>query len=199
MHGSYGLVWMVKDLAFPDSSWPAPRPPSPLASTSSSACWSGYWAFGWLLISGTSKPGLPAAGLRPGFSLCISLCILGSVIMIAGGRPEVLHAPRQARADHRRHVPLHPPSETTSAKMIIYGSFALMVFGTGCRSSCWAGRLDRSVRGQHDQQGGQHVAVPGVGRVQATHVVAAAPGRLGSRGPPAVTGSLVFHRDRAIA
>ena len=40
MHGSYGLVWMVKDLAFPDPAWQR-RVPSPPACTRSSACSSG--------------------------------------------------------------------------------------------------------------------------------------------------------------
>ena len=41
-----------------------------------------YWLIGWLLISGVSRPAYP---LPQGawFALCISLCMFGSVLMIA--------------------------------------------------------------------------------------------------------------------
>src|SRR3546814_12138627 len=41
-----------------------------------------YWSFGWLLISGTSQPDYPLPDAM-WFCLCVSLCIIGSVIMIA--------------------------------------------------------------------------------------------------------------------
>ncbi len=125
MHGSYGLVWMVKDLAFPDPSWQR------RITIASGLCvffgvlvW--YWAFGWLLISGVSKPVYPLPA-HAWFSLCISLCILGSVIMIAADAQKyfTLRVQRGLITDGMYRYIRHP---NYLGEMLIYGSFALLVW-----------------------------------------------------------------------
>jgi hypothetical protein len=70
----------------------------------------------------------------------------------------------------------HP---TYLGEMMIYCSFAPMVWHwLSVVVLAWI--LRRPVRGQHDAQGGQHVALPRVGRVQETLVAAAACSSVGS-------------------
>jgi AspT/YidE/YbjL antiporter-like protein len=81
MHGSYGLVWIIKDLAFPDPAWQ--RRVTVGGGTNALLSVLGwYWVFGRLLISGTSQPTYPLPEYA-WLCLCVSLCILGCVIMIA--------------------------------------------------------------------------------------------------------------------
>ena len=125
MHGSYGLVWMVKDLAFPDPSWQRRVTiASGLYVFFGVLIW--YWAFGWLLISGTSQPVYPLPDYA-WFSLCISLCILGSVIMIAADAQKyfTLRVKRGLITDGMYRYIRHP---NYLGEMMIYGSFALMVW-----------------------------------------------------------------------
>ena len=79
LHGSYGLVWMIKEAAFPDPAWQRKVTMGGALATFLLVL-GPYWLMGWLLISGVSQPGYP---LPDGawFSLCISLCILGCVII----------------------------------------------------------------------------------------------------------------------
>ncbi|NGY05396.1 hypothetical protein [Solimonas terrae] len=57
LHGSYGLVWLTKDLAFPDPGW------QKRVTWGAALCGmfglAMYWSFGWLLISGTAQPHYP--------------------------------------------------------------------------------------------------------------------------------------------
>ena len=125
MHGTYGLVWMVKDLAFPDPSWQRRVTiASGLYVFFGVLVW--YWAFGWLLISGTSQPVYPLPDYA-WFSLCISLCILGSVIMIAADAQKyfTLRIKRGLITDGMYRYIRHP---NYLGEMMIYGSFALMVW-----------------------------------------------------------------------
>jgi hypothetical protein len=81
MQSSYGLVWIIKDLAFPDPSFQRRATVGAgIASFVSVLGW--YWVFSWLLISGIATPKYPLPDYA-WFTLCISLCILGCAIMIA--------------------------------------------------------------------------------------------------------------------
>lgn len=125
MHGSYGLVWMLKDLAFPDPSWQRKVTiASGLYVFFGVLIW--YWAFGWLLISGVSQPVYPLPDFA-WFSLCISLCILGSVIMIAADAQKffTLRIRRGLITDGMYRYIRHP---NYLGEMMVYGSFALMVW-----------------------------------------------------------------------
>jgi len=80
MHGSYGLIWLLKDFNFPDRNW---HQPATIASCIFGIFGLGlYWLAGWVIISGISSQDYP---LPHGawFTICLSLCILGCVIMIA--------------------------------------------------------------------------------------------------------------------
>ena len=81
LHGGYGLVWLIKDLTFPDPNWQI-KITLGAGINAFLAVLGLYWVFGWLLISRTSQPVYPLPE-AVWFALCITLCLLGSVIMIA--------------------------------------------------------------------------------------------------------------------
>jgi protein-S-isoprenylcysteine O-methyltransferase Ste14 len=124
MHGSYGLAWFIKDMAFPDPGWQA-RITLGGGINAFVGVLGWYWVFGWLLISGP-QPDYP---LPEGawFALCISLCIIGTSIMIAADAQKFFTLRRQRGLitdGMHRHV-RHP---NYLGEMMIYGSFALMVW-----------------------------------------------------------------------
>jgi len=125
MHGSYGLVWMLKDLAFPDPAWQK-RVTVGGGINSFLAVLGWYWVFGWLLISGVSRPRYPLPD-HAWFAVCISLCILGSAIMIAADAQKyfTLRLRRQLITDGLYRYVRHP---NYLGEMMIYASFALMVW-----------------------------------------------------------------------
>ncbi len=125
MHGSYGLVWILKDVTFPDPGWQA-RMTIGGGINAFLFVLGWYWVFGWLLISGTSSPDYPLPD-NAWFCLCISLCMLGSVIMIAADAQKYF-TPRVKRGlitDGMHKYIRHP---NYLGGMMIYGSFALMVW-----------------------------------------------------------------------
>ena len=125
MHGSYGLVWLIKDLCFPDQGWQKKVTiAGGLMAFMAVLLW--YWVFGWLLISGTVQPHYPLA--EPvWFALCLSLCILGSSIMIAADAQKyfTLRIQQGLITDGIHKYVRHP---NYLGEMMIYGSFAMMVW-----------------------------------------------------------------------
>lgn len=125
MHGSYGLAWFIKDIAFPDSGWQI-RITIGGGINAFLGVLGWYWVFGWLLISGTSQPDYP---LPDGawFALCISLCMLGTVIMIAADAQKyfTLRIQRGLITDGMYRYIRHP---NYLGEMMIYGSLAMMVW-----------------------------------------------------------------------
>jgi len=125
MQGSYGLAWFVKDLAFPDPGWQVRITiGGGLMAFVGVLGW--YWVFGWLLISGVSQPDYP---LPDGawFALCVSLCMLGTVIMVAADAQKffTLRARPGLITDGMFRYVRHP---NYLGEMMVYGSFALMVW-----------------------------------------------------------------------
>lgn len=124
MHGSYGLIWLMKDLAFPDPGWQVR-----VTIGSSIAGMAGlamYWSFGWLLISGTAQPQYPLPDAA-WFCLCVSLCMTGSALMIAADAQKYFTLrlkPGLIEDGVHRHV-RHP---NYLGEMMVYGSFAMMVW-----------------------------------------------------------------------
>ena len=124
LHGSYGLVWLLKDLAFPD-------PNRQRRATIASGLYTfaglvAYWSFGWLIISGTVVPQYPLP--EPvWFALCITLCILGCALMIAADAQKyfTLRVQRGLISDGVHRWVRHP---NYLGEMLVYGSFALMVW-----------------------------------------------------------------------
>ncbi|NIP17167.1 MAG: DUF1295 domain-containing protein [Xanthomonadales bacterium] len=125
MHGSYGLVWFLKDIAFPDPAWQK-RITIGGGCMAFASVLGWYWVFGWLLIAGASQPSYP---LPDGawFALCTSLCILGCAVMIAADAQKFFvlrERPGLITDGMFRHV-RHP---NYLGEIMIYGSFALMVW-----------------------------------------------------------------------
>lgn len=125
MHGTYGLVWILKDMSFPDPNWQ-----KRITFGSSLMAFVGvlgwYWVFGWLLISGTVEPNYPLPDYA-WYALCISLCMFGSVIMIAADAQKyfTLRVQKGLITDGVHRYIRHP---NYLGEMMIYGSFALMVW-----------------------------------------------------------------------
>jgi protein-S-isoprenylcysteine O-methyltransferase Ste14 len=125
LHGSYGLVWIVKDLAFPDPAWQH-RVTVGGGVNGFLGVLGWYWVFGWLLIAGVSQPAYPLPDYA-WFCLCVSLCNLGCVVMIAADAQKyfTLRLRRGLITDGLyRHV-RHP---NYLGEVMIYGSLALMVW-----------------------------------------------------------------------
>lgn len=125
LHGGYGLVWLLKDMTFPDPSWQE-RVTIGGGINAFLFVLGPYWLFGWLLISGVSKPQYPLPEPM-WFCLCITLCLLGSVLMIAADAQKfyTLRVRRGLITDGLHRYVRHP---NYLGEMMIYGSFALMVW-----------------------------------------------------------------------
>lgn len=125
LHGSYGLVWLLKDVAFPDPRW---RVKVTIAGGVMSflSVLGPYWLFGWLLISGVSTPVYPLSD-PAWFALCISCCILGCAIMIAADAQKffTLRVRPGLITDGMHRLVRHP---NYLGEMLVYGSFALLVW-----------------------------------------------------------------------
>lgn len=123
LHGTYGLCWILKDLAFPDTRWQI-RVTLGGALMAVVGVLGLYWVFPWLLIS-------PVLGSRPAAPLpllagAVALHTLGLFLMVA--------------SDAQRHftLALRPGLLTNGmfrlvrrpnylGEMMIYGSYALLV------------------------------------------------------------------------
>ena len=125
MHGSYGLAWFIKDVSFPDPAW---QPKITIAGglIAFAAVLGWYWAFGWLLISGHAQPDYPLADCA-WYALCITLCIVGTTIMVAADAQKyfTLRIQRGLITDGMFRYIRHP---NYLGEMMIYLSFALMVW-----------------------------------------------------------------------
>jgi protein-S-isoprenylcysteine O-methyltransferase Ste14 len=125
LHGGYGLVWLIKDLAFPDPNWQS-KITIGAGINAFLAVLGLYWVFGWLLISRTSQPVYPLPE-AVWFALCISLCLIGSVIMIAADAQKffTLRIQRGLITDGMHRWVRHP---NYLGEMMVYGSFAMLVW-----------------------------------------------------------------------
>lgn len=125
LHGTYGLVWFLKDMTFPDPGWQ--RRITLLAGVNAFVFALGlYWLFGWILISGRGASSYPLPdGLW--FVLCITLSMFGSVIMIAADAQKfyTLHFKRGLITDGMFKYIRHP---NYTGEMMIYLGFALLVW-----------------------------------------------------------------------
>ncbi|MDJ0710786.1 MAG: DUF1295 domain-containing protein [Woeseiaceae bacterium] len=125
MQGSYGLVWILKDTAFPDPAWQR-RITIAGGINAFIGVLGWYWVFGWLLVSGVAQPDYPLPDYA-WYCLCVSLCIVGCAIMIAADAQKffTLRERKGLITDGmHRHV-RHP---NYLGEIMIYGSFAMMVW-----------------------------------------------------------------------
>ena len=125
LHGGYGLVWLIKDLTFPDPNWQI-KITIGAGINAFAAVLGLYWVFGWLLISRTSQPVYPLPE-AVWFALCISLCLIGSVIMIAADAQKfyTLRLQRGLITDGMHRWVRHP---NYLGEMMIYSSFAMLAW-----------------------------------------------------------------------
>ena len=125
LHGTYGFVWFLKDMAFPDPSWQQ-RITIGGAIVSFAAVLGPYWLFGWLLISAESPPSYPLPE-QAWYALCITLCMFGSALMIAADAQKffTLRLSKGLITDGVHRYIRHP---NYLGEMMIYASFALMVW-----------------------------------------------------------------------
>ncbi|MGY6554941.1 MAG: methyltransferase family protein [Wenzhouxiangella sp.] len=125
LHGGYGVVWLIKDFAFPDPGWQ--KRITILGGVNAFLGVLGwYWVFGWLLISGLSDPTYPLPD-PAWFALCITLCLVGSVIMIAADAQKFYTLKlRRGLITEGLHSWIRHPNYL--GEMMIYGAFALMVW-----------------------------------------------------------------------
>ena len=123
LHGSYGLVWLLKDLAFPDPNWQ--RRATIASGLYTLAGLVLYWSFGWLLISGTVIPQYPLPEPQ-WFALCVTCCILGCALMIAADAQKyfTLRIQRGLITDGVHRYVRHP---NYLGEILVYASFALLV------------------------------------------------------------------------
>ncbi len=123
LHGTYGLCWLLKHVAFPDPSWER-RITFGGAFMSVATVLGPYWLFPFLLISGVLGPRPP-----PGFPLlafCIGLHTLGVAIMLSADCQKyfTLRVRRGLIADGMFR---HSRNPNYLGEMMVYGSYALLV------------------------------------------------------------------------
>lgn len=125
LHGSYGAVWLLKDLCFPDRSWQA-RVTVMGGVNAFLGVLGWYWFIAYLLISRAATPSYPLPEAA-WFVVCISLCIVGSVLMIAADAQKfyTLRLQRGLITDGVHAWVRHP---NYLGEMMIYASFGLLAW-----------------------------------------------------------------------
>jgi protein-S-isoprenylcysteine O-methyltransferase Ste14 len=124
LHGAYGLLWLLKAVAFPDPSWDVRITlPSTLVVLVSLGL---YWVMGFFLVSAPSVPDYPLDE-RVWFCLCILLCASGAGIMLAADAQKyfTLRVRRALITDGMFRYVRHP---NYLGEMMIYAALALMVW-----------------------------------------------------------------------
>ncbi len=128
LHGSYGFVWLIKDLSFPDPGWQKKVTiGGGLMAFFGVLFW--YWVIAWLLISQSVTPQYPLDE-NAWFALCISLCVLGCVIMIAADAQKYYTLKhRKGLIDNGIHKYIRHPNYL--GEIMIYSSFGLLAWHWG--------------------------------------------------------------------
>jgi len=123
LHGSYGLVWLVKHAAFRDRRFDVPVTWGGALATFALVL-GPYWLAPWLLVSGALGGRHEASA--PWLALCIGVHTLGLAIMIAAdcqkyyqlqAGPRLVTGGMFARTRNPNYL----------GEMMVYGSYALLV------------------------------------------------------------------------
>ena len=125
LHGGYGVVWLIKDLCFPDAAWQKKITfAGGLLAFFGVLFW--YWVMAWLLISSSTIPNYPI-GNHLWFFLCILFCLIGCVIMVVADAQKyyTLRVQKGLIKDGIHRYIRHP---NYLGEMMIYGSFAMLVW-----------------------------------------------------------------------
>lgn len=121
LHGTYGLCWLLKHLAFPDKAWDVPVTLGG-ALMSFALVLGPYWVAPFLLVSRLTS----FEPSWPWLALCIALHTLGVAIMMAADAQKfytLKHRPGLITEGMFKHV-RHP---NYLGEMMIYASYALLV------------------------------------------------------------------------
>jgi protein-S-isoprenylcysteine O-methyltransferase Ste14 len=123
LHGSYGLIWLLKHLAFRDPNWE-----KRITLGGAVMAWlmvlGPYWIAPFLLISGVlGERTWPSSAL---LGLCILIYVLGVVLMVVSDAQKyfTLRVKRGLITDGMFRYVRHP---NYLGEMLLYGSFALLV------------------------------------------------------------------------
>ena len=125
LHGGYGLVWLIKDLCFPDTAWQKRVTlAGGLVAFFGVLFW--YWVMAWLLVSQPIRPDYPLND-SIWYALCVMLCFLGCVIMVIADAQKfyTLRVKKGLITDGIHKYIRHP---NYLGEMMIYGSFAMLVW-----------------------------------------------------------------------
>jgi len=125
LHGSYGFVWLLKDLNFPDAGWQKKVTiGGGLVAFFGVLFW--YWVLAWLLISQPQTPDYPLAD-NIWFAFCITLCVLGCVIMIAADAQKYYTLKyHKGLIDDGIHSHIRHPNYL--GEIMIYSAFGLLAW-----------------------------------------------------------------------
>ena len=124
LHGSYGLVWLIKHANFPDKRWDVPVTLGG-AAMSFLLVLGPYWLAPFLLISGILGPDHPQPGNLLNW-LAISLHTLGLAVMVAADAQKfytLRYRPGLITEGMFKHI-RHP---NYLGEMLIYAAYALLV------------------------------------------------------------------------
>lgn len=123
LHGGYGLVWLLKDVAFPDPRWQVRVTiAGGIAAFVGVLGW--YALFGWLMFT---RP-VPTYPLPEPMwlALCVLLCLLGTTVMVAADAQKTftLRVRPGLITDGMFRYVRHP---NYLGEMMLYASFAMLV------------------------------------------------------------------------
>lgn len=124
LHGSYGIIWILKDLVFPDQKWQVNITPGG-ALMAILAVLGPYWVAPYLLISPILGVGHEGVG-DLGMGAAIVLYAVGLFLMLGSDAQKyytLKHQPGLITSGMFRVI-RHP---NYTGEMMIYGSFALVV------------------------------------------------------------------------
>lgn len=121
LHGTYGVLWLLKDVTFPDPRWQR-RVTFGGAFFSVALVLGPYWSFSWLMLSDAARA--PASGT--GLALAIALHTVGVALMLGADAQKYFTLKLERgliETGFFRYV-RHP---NYSGEMLLYGSYALLV------------------------------------------------------------------------
>jgi protein-S-isoprenylcysteine O-methyltransferase Ste14 len=123
LHGTYGLAWLLKDLAFRDRRWEV-RVTLGGAFMAFALVLGPYWLFPWLLISGVLGPRLPAPGWL--LALAVGVHTLGLAVMVAAdAQKNFLLRVRSGLIQDGLFARTRNPNYL--GEMMVYAAYALLV------------------------------------------------------------------------
>lgn len=123
LHGTYGLCWILKDVAFPDPRWQV-RVTFGGAFLSFALVLGPYWVAPWLLVSPALQPRPPAPSWLLGATVAIHTFGL-ALMMAADAQRHFVLRHRQGLITDGMFRWVRRPNYL--GEMMVYGSYALLV------------------------------------------------------------------------